>query len=277
MTEEQAYYKNGFQDSIADTHSWRTVENSSKFTLSVLQPDFKVLDVGSGPGTITVDFAKNYITGKDGFIIGIEPTQELIDRSNSYKEEVAPELTNIQFQIGSVYKIPFDDNTFDLVHAHQVILHLHDPILALQELKRVTKPGGYVCVKDVDIESAIVTPEKYEVLKQFRLLKAQASKSTDVRAGRKLREKALKAGYEPTNIVTSMSYWLIGDDPKMKQSRAALTKNRVENGGEDVFPNDEVKNLSAKKMTLELIDEWEQDDSAMFAVTNFEIIYTKPM
>lgn len=277
MTEEQAYYKNGFQDSIADTHSWRTVENSSKFTLSVLQPDFKVLDVGSGPGTITVDFAKNYITGKDGFIIGIEPTQELIDRSNSYKEEVAHELTNIQFQIGSVYKIPFDDNTFDLVHAHQVILHLHDPILALQELKRVTKPGGYVCVKDVDIESAIVTPEKYEVLKQFRLLKAQASKSTDVRAGRKLREKALKAGYEPTNIVTSMSYWLIGDDPKMKQSRAALTKNRVENGGEDVFPNDEVKNLSAKKMTLELIDEWEQDDSAMFAVTNFEIIYTKPM
>lgn len=277
MTEEQAYYKNGFQDSIADTHSWRTVENSSKFTLSVLQPDFKVLDVGSGPGTITVDFAKNYLTGKDGFIIGIEPTQELIDRSNSYKEEVAPELTNIQFQIGSVYKIPFDDNTFDLVHAHQVILHLHDPILALQELKRVTKPGGYVCVKDVDIESAIVTPEKYEVLKQFRLLKAQASKSTDVRAGRKLREKALKAGYEPTNIVTSMSYWLIGDDPKMKQSRAALTKNRVENGGEDVFPNDEVKNLSAKKMTLELIDEWEQDDSAMFAVTNFEIIYTKPM
>lgn len=276
MTEEQAYYKNGFQDSIADTHSWRTVENSSKFTLSVLQPDFKVLDVGSGPGTITVDFAKNYLTGKDGFIIGIEPTQELIDRSNSYKEEVAPELTNIQFQIGSVYKIPFDDNTFDLVHAHQVILHLHDPILALQELKRVTKPGGYVCVKDVDIESAIVTPEKYEVLKQFRLLKAQASKSTDVRAGRKLREKALKAGYEPTNIVTSMSYWLIGDDPKMKQSRAALTKNRVENGGEDVFPNDEVKNLSAKKMTLELIDEWEQDDSAMFAVTNFEIIYTKP-
>ncbi|EDK44467.1 conserved hypothetical protein [Lodderomyces elongisporus NRRL YB-4239] len=277
MTEEQAYYKNGFQDSIADTHSWRTVENSSKFTLSVLQPDFKVLDVGSGPGTITVDFAKNYLTGKDGFIIGIEPTQELIDRSNSYKEEVAPELTNIQFQIGSVYKIPFDDNTFDLVHAHQVILHLHDPILALQELKRVTKPGGYVCVKDVDIESAIVTPEKYEVLKQFRLLKAQASKSTDVRAGRKLREKALKAGYEPTNIVTSMSYWLIGDDPKMKQSRAALTKNRVENGGEDVFPNDEVKNLSAKKMTLELIDEWEHDDSAMFAVTNFEIIYTKPM
>lgn len=277
MTEEQAYYKNGFQDSIADTHSWRTVENSSKFTLSVLQPDFKVLDVGSGPGTITVDFAKNYLTGKDGFIIGIEPTQELIDRSNSYKEEVAPELTNIQFQIGSVYKIPFDDNTFDLVHAHQVILHLHDPILALQELKRVTKPGGYVCVKDVDIESAIVTPEKYEVLKQFRLLKAQASKSTDVRAGRKLREKALKAGYEPTNIVTSMSYWLIGDDPKMKHSRAALTKNRVENGGEDVFPNDEVKNLSAKKMTLELIDEWEQDDSAMFAVTNFEIIYTKPM
>lgn len=277
MTEEQAYYKNGFQDSIADTHSWRTVENSSKFTLSVLQPDFKVLDVGSGPGTITVDFAKNYLTGKDGFIIGIEPTQELIDRSNSYKEEVAHELTNIQFQIGSVYKIPFDDNTFDLVHAHQVILHLHDPILALQELKRVTKPGGYVCVKDVDIESAIVTPEKYEVLKQFRLLKAQASKSTDVRAGRKLREKALKAGYEPTNIVTSMSYWLIGDDPKMKQSRAALTKNRVENGGEDVFPNDEVKNLSAKKMTLELIDEWKQDDSAMFAVTNFEIIYTKPM
>ncbi|WLF79131.1 hypothetical protein PVL30_002882 [Lodderomyces elongisporus] len=276
MTEEQAYYKKGFHKSVADTHAGRTVENSSKFTLSVLKPDFKVLDVGSGPGTITVDFAQRYLTKNGGSIIGIEPTQELIDQADAYKKEAAPELKNIKFQLGSVYKIPFDNDTFDLVHAHQVVVHLQDPILALQEMKRVTKPGGFVCVKDGDLESSIITPEKYEPLKQSRLLKAKNSNSTDIRGGRKLRERAIRAGYEPENIVSSLSYWLIGDTRASKQNWASLLKSREQHGGEVMYPNDKERDNSAREQNIELLDEWGKDVAALYAVTNFEIIYKKP-
>ncbi|EDK45206.1 conserved hypothetical protein [Lodderomyces elongisporus NRRL YB-4239] len=276
MTEEQAYYKKGFHKSVADTHAGRTVENSSKFTLSVLKPDFKVLDVGSGPGTITVDFAQRYLTKNGGSIIGIEPTQELIDQADAYKKEAAPELKNIKFQLGSVYKIPFDNDTFDLVHAHQVVVHLQDPILALQEMKRVTKPGGFVCVKDGDLESSIITPEKYEPLKQSRLLKAKNSNSTDIRGGRKLRERAIRAGYEPENIVSSLSYWLIGDTRASKQNWASLLKSREQHGGEVMYPNDKERDNLAREQNIELLDEWGKDVAALYAVTNFEIIYKKP-
>ena len=276
MTEEQAYYKKGFHKSVADTHAGRTVENSSKFTLSVLKPDFKVLDVGSGPGTITVDFAQRYLTKNDGSIIGIEPTQELIDQADAYKKEVAPELKNAKFQLGSVYKIPFDNDTFDLVHAHQVVVHLQDPILALQEMKRVTKPGGFVCVKDGDLESSIITPEKYEPLKQSRLLKAKNSNSTDIRGGRKLRERAIRAGYEPENIVSSLSYWLIGDTRASKHNWASILKSREQHGGEVMYPNDKERDNLAREQNIELLDEWGKDVAALYAVTNFEIIYKKP-
>lgn len=276
MTEEQAYYKKGFHKSVADTHAGRTVENSSKFTLSVLKPDFKVLDVGSGPGTITVDFAQRYLTKNGGSIIGIEPTQELIDQADAYKKEAAPELKNIKFQLGSVYKIPFDNDTFDLVHAHQIVVHLQDPILALQEMKRVTKPGGFVCVKDGDLESSIITPEKYEPLKQSRLLKAKNSNSTDIRGGRKLRERAIRAGYEPENIVSSLSYWLIGDTRASKQNWASLLKSREQHGGEVMYPNDKERDNLAREQNIELLDEWGKDVAALYAVTNFEIIYKKP-
>lgn len=276
MTEEQAYYKKGFHKSVADTHAGRTVENSSKFTLSVLKPGFKVLDVGSGPGTITVDFAQRYLTKNGGFIIGIEPTQELIDQADAYIKEVAPEVKNVKFQLGSVYKIPFDNDTFDLVHAHQVLVHLQDPILALQEMKRVTKPGGFVCVKDGDLESSIITPEKYEPLKQSRLLKAKNSNSTDIRGGRKLRERAIRAGYEPENIVSSLSYWLIGDTRASKQNWASLLKSREQDGGEVMYPNDKERDKLAREQNIELLDEWGKDVAALYAVTNFEIIYKKP-
>ena len=54
------------------------------------------------------------------------------DIANENKSKLVPELTNISFQIGSIYELPFDDDSFDLVHAHQVIIHLQNPIEALK-------------------------------------------------------------------------------------------------------------------------------------------------
>ncbi|KAL6454367.1 SPAC1B3.06c Uncharacterized methyltransferase C1B3.06c [Candida maltosa Xu316] len=265
MSTEQAYY---------NTHAWRTVENSAKYLIPVLKPDFKVLDVGSGPGTITIDFAKNYLP--QGSIIGVEPTQELIDIANENKAKSAPDLENVSFQYGSIYKLPFEDNSFDLVHAHQVVIHLQDPVKALKELQRVTKPGGYVCVRDADLESSIAYPEKFEALSRYYTLKAKNAVSTDIKAGRKLRGRAIEAGYTPENITTTFSSWFVADDSKIKKAWAEATTKRIKSGTEVADPNDPVKNDEINNEAIRLWNEWKDDESSVFTLVHFEIIYKKP-
>ncbi|KAI3405890.1 hypothetical protein KGF56_001109 [Candida oxycetoniae] len=277
MTNDQVYYSKGFDKTKSDTHSWRNVENSSKFVTSVLKPNFKVLDVGCGPGTITIDFARNYLN-QGGSIIGVEPTKELIDLANETRAKTVPDLKNIEFTLGSIYKLPFEENTFDLVHAHQVVVHLQDPIAALAELKRVTKPGGYVCVKDGDIETSIISPPKYEILVDYYILTAKNAVSTDIRAGRNLRGKAIIAGYEAKNITTSVSNWLLADDSAAKQNWAKLFINRIANNKDEVmFRDDNEKDQAAKREVIEKWKEWQNDENGLLELLHFEIIYKKPI
>jgi len=54
------------------------------------------------------------------------------------------------FAVGDAYNLDFDDDTFDIVHAHQVLQHLNDPVAALREMHRACRPEGIVAVRDAD-------------------------------------------------------------------------------------------------------------------------------
>ncbi|EGW34174.1 uncharacterized protein SPAPADRAFT_59610 [Spathaspora passalidarum NRRL Y-27907] len=270
---EQVYYSKGFKKSISDTHAWRTVANSSEFVVKVLKPNFKVLDAGCGPGSITIDFAANYLP--QGSIVGIEPTQELIDTANVNKEKYGKPLDNLSFIKGSIYELPFKDNTFDLVHVQQVIIHLQDPIRALKELKRVVKPNGFVCVRDADLSSFLAYPEEYSLLGEHYALKAKNAVSTDIKAGRKLRPKALQAGYESDKIRTSVSNWICTDSIDAKHRWAAATVARLESGGEKFYPEDDAKDKELREKVIELWKKWSEDETSMINLPNYEIIYQK--
>jgi len=56
----------------------------------------------------------------------------------------------VGFCAGSVLALPFDDTSVDVVHAHQVLQHLADPVAALSEMARVLRPGGILAVRDAD-------------------------------------------------------------------------------------------------------------------------------
>ena len=59
-------------------------------------------------------------------------------------------LVPVAFAVGDVYALEHADDSFDVVHAHQVLQHLTDPVAALRELRRVARPGGVVAVRDAD-------------------------------------------------------------------------------------------------------------------------------
>ncbi|KAK6205091.1 methyltransferase [Scheffersomyces amazonensis] len=276
MSKEQAYYSKGYKKEIADTHAWRTVANSSAFVIPILKPDFKILDVGSGPGTITIDFA-NYVP--EGSVIGVEPTAELIERANEEKakkeEETGVKLENVTFQDGSIYSLPFEDNTFDVVHAHQVVIHLQDPVAALKELRRVVKVGGYVCVKDADLDSIIAYPDEYSlIIRDYLVKKASNAVSTDIKAGRSLREKAIKAGFEPEHTLSSSSTWCTTKRSE-KIIHGERTLKRLQNSGEEIVKNDPEANQREIEKLVDLWHRFVEDDAAWGNILHGEIIYTK--
>src|SRR5579875_3599083 len=130
-------YLHGHHDSVLRSHRRRSVENSAAYLLPRLAPDARVLDVGCGPGTITVGLAASV---PDGHVVGLDAAPEVLDEARALPEATA--RGNLRFEVGDVYDLGFADESFDVVHAHQVLQHLADPIRALAEMRRVCRAGG---------------------------------------------------------------------------------------------------------------------------------------
>ncbi|HKR52255.1 MAG TPA: methyltransferase domain-containing protein [Pseudonocardiaceae bacterium] len=135
----------GHHDSVLRSHRWRTVHNSAAYLIPHLRPGQRVLDVGCGPGTITIDLARLVAPGS---VMGIdnEPAPLRPARADAQRQAA----NNVSFDVGNVYQLDYPDSTFDIVHAHQVLQHLAEPVAALAEMRRICRPGGYVAVRDAD-------------------------------------------------------------------------------------------------------------------------------
>jgi ubiquinone/menaquinone biosynthesis C-methylase UbiE len=136
-------YTHGHHESVLRSHTWRTVENSAAYLARYLVGGASVLDVGCGPGTITADVARRVAPGS---VIGIDASADVLEQARAN----AQGSSNIEFRIGDVDALEFGDDSFDVVHAHQVLQHVADPVRALREMKRVCKPGGVVGARDGD-------------------------------------------------------------------------------------------------------------------------------
>lgn len=136
-------YLHGHHESVLISHRSRTAANSAGYFLDLLRPSDRLLDVGSGPGTITADLA-TLVTE----VVAVEHTAKALQLTRS--EISARGLGNVSFEIGDIHQLDHPVGSFDVAHAHQVLQHLAEPVVALRELARVTKPGGHVAVRDSD-------------------------------------------------------------------------------------------------------------------------------
>ena len=191
----------------ASLHEIRTAENSAAYLLPKLQsmkesnPHLKLLDVGSGSGTISLSFAKLI---PSGHVTGIDLNANVLPRARANAEQAG--VKNIEFQQGSIYKLPFPDETFDIVCCHQVLIHIGTPWDALAEMLRVTKRGGIVAAREGDYESECVWPD-LPALGKFHTLMAGAMSAGGgtPTTGRQLLSWALKLGVEQSRVSLSFS------------------------------------------------------------------------
>jgi SAM-dependent methyltransferase len=196
--EGMATYTHGHHESVLRSHRWRTAENSAAYLLPHLSSGATVLDVGCGPGTITADLAALVAPGR---VTALEVTDAALDLARA---EIARRgLTNVDFVTGDVHALDFPDGAFDVVHAHQVLQHLGDPVAALREMRRV---GRLVAVRDSDYAAFTWFPQLPELSEWLELYETVArGNGGEPDAGRRLLAWAREAGF--TDVTASSSTW----------------------------------------------------------------------
>lgn len=144
-SDRREVYSHGYDAHTIRQHAAREATTEAAFFLPHIRSGMALLDCGSGPGSITAGLAKVVALG-DTVGIDIEPTVVEQARENATSQG----LSNLRFEVASIYELPFPDESFDAVFAHTVLQHLSEPVKALGEIHRVMKPGGVVGLRESD-------------------------------------------------------------------------------------------------------------------------------
>jgi len=104
-----------------------------------------VLDLGSGAG-FDVFLAANRV-GKKGHVIGVDMTEEMIDKANENAKKGG--YKNVEFRLGDIENLPVEDNSIDVIITNCVINLAPDKSKVFKEAYRALKKGGKICVSDI--------------------------------------------------------------------------------------------------------------------------------
>lgn len=199
---EQETYIHGYSDAHRAFLAARTAANDARFLLPHLRQGMRLLDCGCGQGSITVDFAEIIAPGE---VIGIDLEPKQIEAAGALAIE--RNVTNVHFEAGNVYALPFSDASFDVVFANTVLEHLSDPLSALKEMRRILKPGGIIGVRDPNYTTMIFEPATPLLQEAMALLHRVFQRNGgQLSYARHLRQLLLEAGCLRTEGSASVTY-----------------------------------------------------------------------
>ncbi len=134
--------------------------------LAQLQPGEAVLEVGCGTGSLTMEAARR--VGGAGRAFGIDPSAQMIARA---ERKAAQRGLAIEYQIGVIERLPFPDQSFDVVLSSLMMHHLPDDLKrqGIAEIARTLKPGGRLLVFDTAVPAG---PWRSDIHDQPALMRA---------------------------------------------------------------------------------------------------------
>jgi ubiquinone/menaquinone biosynthesis C-methylase UbiE len=167
------------------------------FLIPHLMPEADLLDVGCGPGTISLGLAHHVRS-----LIGVDAEDDF-DDARAYAEALG--IENVEFRVGDACGMDLPDEAFDACLAHSMLETLERPVDGLREIHRVLKPGGVVGVASVEYGGFVLAGPDVELLRRFYAIREelwQREWGLDPYRGRELRGLLREAGFERVQAST---------------------------------------------------------------------------
>lgn len=265
MNVRKSVYTHGHHETVLRSHSWRTAANSAAYLLPHLRQGLSVVDIGAGPGTITADLAARVTPGR---VTAVETSESALDLAHATSGSRG--LTNVDFRVGDVHRLELPADNYDVVHAHQVLQHVTDPVQALREMRRVARPGGVVAARDADYRAFAWYPALPELDEWMALYQRLArANGGEPDAGRRLLAWASAAGFR--EIEATATTWCFAN-PEDRAWWGGMWADRVlqsdlarqaRAGG---VPEEDLRRISAGWRA------WAEAPDGWFAVPHGEIL-----
>jgi ubiquinone/menaquinone biosynthesis C-methylase UbiE len=197
----------------------RSVESQASYLLPYLQPGMRVLDIGCGPGTISVGLAAAVSPG-EFCAIDLEESQV------SQALEVARKagLTASDFVVADALHLPFPDSHFDVVHCHAVLTHVPDTLTVLAEIRRVLRTGGIFGAREPITDAVFFEPDAgrlNEIRPMYSLLKLATGGHPYI--GKELRAHLIEAGFR--GVESRAAFESYGSDSGVSQYARIVSRS----------------------------------------------------
>ncbi|GJF00389.1 S-adenosyl-L-methionine-dependent methyltransferase [Phanerochaete sordida] len=271
MTVDTPEYLVGQADAIINSWAVRRVADSAAYLAPALEPHMKILDVGCGPGSITIDLARHV---PRGHVTGVDTDAASETLAKARAQAAQEGVTNVEFAVADAFTLPFADGTFDAVHAHQVIQYVDDPVRFLREMRRVAKPGGVIAVRTWDLGLFTFHPSTAAPINRMIDVMVRTFRETgrEPYTGRNLHVWAREAGFDPAKVKLSSSnetyhsaeekrFW--GHLAKNFSVKSAVAKVALSKGFITKEELDEVE---------EAFGHWVSDEDGWFIQVNMELL-----
>ncbi len=260
-------YTHGHHQSVVAMHATRTAQTCAAFLLPRLRPGLDLLDVGCGPGSITVGLEAAVTPGR---VVALDVSAEVVAQAAA-----ASTSSGVDWRVGDVYDLDFPDGSFDVVFAHMVLQHLTAPAAALGEMHRVLRPGGVVAVRDSDYASFTWSPENPGLTRWLDLYHQVCRRNgAEPDAGRHLLRWVNEAGFG--DVVATASATCYADPPGRsfwgggwteRALKSAFATQAVDYG---LATPDELESISAAWRS------WTDEPTGWFAYLVGEAVGVKP-
>jgi len=266
-------YTLGHSPAVLSSHSWRTVANSASYLLPHLDSTkpIQLLDVGCGPGTLTLDFATHL---PHGHVTGLDLGASVIDSATALAAEKG--VRNVEFLVADILALPetglLEGRKFDIIHAHQTICHIPNSLGAIQVLKQYLKPTGILALRDAHLPM-ITYPrlpllERYFDIFRLNLLGAGCSANTGV----ELLPLVSEAGFKREHVNVTAGTWCFSDK-ELREWWGETNAKRIE--GSEMMENAIKWAGASREECLEIARawrEWTRREEGQWVAVHFEVL-----
>lgn len=233
-----------------------------------------MLDVGCGPGSITLDLAR--AVGPEGSVLGLDFSPTAIELAREAAAESG--LGHVRFEVADVYALRPEalglrQGGYDVVHAHQILHHLADPLAAVRAMSALVGAGGILSLREVDFGVTTFAPESPGLdtwLATLRSLMLAEGEHPD--AGRRLPHWAIAAGADPERLSVGGSSWFYATPERRAELGASWAQRVLESSyAEQAVRHGLLGEADLRELSHAWL-EWARTPGASFLMQHVEVI-----